>query len=481
MRLTRITLVILALIIVAGFNLLVRRQLADVEPQLFQATEEAMVDTAHILASFADQKFTDAGFQSATFAEAMDAAHRRTFKARIFNHTKEAVGLDFYVTDARGVVLFDSGHPERVGEDFSKNRDVHLTLAGQYGARSSRMDEADKTSSVMYVAAAIGDPESPRGVLGVYKAQADVLPIIRRRVSEIWWGTGLVGGGILFCVAVVFIWQYRPISQLTEYARDIERGKRRPLPYLGLGKEVNTLARALESMREALEGRHFAERYVQTLTHEMKSPLAAIRGAAELLNEDSESMPPDDRRRFLGNIHAETLRADRLLGRLLELSALEGKSNLETTERVDLREVMSRAVQQALAMAELARVRLVLADAGRPMMVCGDSFILRAAVTNLLENAIDFSPPGGEVEIALETAAGFHRILITDHGEGIPDYARGRVFERFFSLRHLRTGRKGTGLGLTLVKEAAELHHGSVALESPEAGGTRAVLAIPAA
>lgn len=481
MRLTRITLVIIALIIAAGFNLLVRKQLADVEPQLFQATEEVMVDAANILAAIAEKEFRDGGFDPGSFREAMDAAHRRTIHAEIHKHLKESVGTHIYVTDARGVVLFDSGHPARVGEDFSRENDVFLALRGKYGKRSSRWDEEDDASSVLHVAALIGAADAPLGVLAVYKPQADVLPIIRRRVSEIWWGTGLVGGGILFCVAVVFIWQYRPISKLTEYARDIEQGKRKPLPHLGLGKEVNTLARALESMRESLEGRQFAERYVQTLTHEMKSPLAGIRGAAELLEEDFETMGETDRKRFLENIRAETIRADRLLSRLLELSSLEGKTKLENVGTLDLREVVERAVENARAMADLAGVGLGIQDCNGEMMVSGDSFILRAAVTNLLENAIDFSPKGGEVEVSFETRDGFHRINISDRGPGIPGYAREKIFERFFSLRHLSSGRKGTGLGLTLVKEAAELHQGKVSIGDRHGGGTSAVFEVPVA
>ena len=481
MRLSRITLIIIALIIAAGFNLLVRKQLADVEPQLFQATEEAMVDTANILASLAQSEFRNGSFEAEKLTAAMERAHGRVLNAAIFKHPKVAVGMDFYVTDAEGMVLFDSKHPGRVGEDFSRKRDVYRTLNGKYGARSSRMDEEDDTSSVLHVAALIGPPDAPLGVLTVYKPQSDVLPIIRRRVSEIWWGTGLVGGGILFCVAVVFIWQYRPISKLTEYARRIEQGKREPLPYLGLGREVNTLARALESMREALEGRQFAERYVQTLTHEMKSPLAAIRGAAELLNEDTTTMPEADRRKFLENIRAETMRADRLMTRLLELSALEGKTKLDASETMDLAQVVKRAVDGAKAMAELAGVKLDFQLPPEPAMVSGDSFILRAAVTNLLENAIDFSPAGEVVAVSIETKDGTHRVIIEDRGEGIPDYAREKIFERFFSLRHLRTGRKGTGLGLTLVKEAAELHQGTVTMEERQGGGTRFVISIPVA
>jgi len=479
-RLTRITLAIIALVIVAGFNLLVSKQLADVEPQLFQATEEAMVDTANLLAAIAESDFSEENFESSRFQEAMRRVDTRELEARIFNHEKTGVGMDVYVTDADGWVIFDSGYPERIGEDFSEKRDVYLTLNGRYGARSSRIDESDSSSSVLHVAAPIlGNEGSILGVLTVYKSQADVLPILRRRVSEIWWGTGLVGGGILFCVGVIFIWQYRPISRLTEYVLDIEQGKRRDLPKLGMGKEVNTLAAALEAMRESLEGRQFAERYVQTLTHEMKSPLAAIRGAAELLNEETEKMPQADKKRFLDNIYSETLRADRLLGRLLELSVLEGKKKLDDLEVIDLRILLRQVVSEAKAMADLANVVIRYAEPAEAFMVQGDAFVLKAAFTNLLENAVDFSSEKDFVEIRLHKNSEQHAVIIEDHGEGIPEYAKERVFERFFSLRHLRSGRKGSGIGLTLVKEAAELHHANVALEQVSPKGTRAVFSIP--
>jgi two-component system sensor histidine kinase CreC len=472
MRLTRVTLLVIALIIGAGFYLLVRQQLSVVEPQTYQATEESMVDAAQLLAAFVEADLAAGGFDRERFREAFDGASRRNFEADIHQHLKREVGLGAYLTDAKGVVLFDSAG-KLEGKDLSRARDVYHTLRGTYGARSSRTDEENPLSSVLHVGALVGPLEQPFGVLTVYKPQADVLPIVDARRRGIYWGTGLVGAGILFLVTAVFIWQYLPVGRLTEYAREIESGKRPPLPKLGAGKEVNTLARALESMREALEGRRYAERYVQTLTHEMKSPLAAIRGAAELLQED---MPPADRHRFLDNIRAESGRAERLLNRLLELSALEGRSSLDGADPVDLVPIVARAIDQARPPADLAKVTLAVSLPETPVPVRGDAFILRSAVTNLLENAIDFSPTGSTVDIVLQ-ANGI--ISISDRGPGIPDYARDKIFERFYSLKHHGSGRKGTGLGLTLVKEAAELHSGSVALEARDGGGTIARLNLP--
>lgn len=470
MRLTRLTLLAIALVIGAGFYFLLRQQLQAVEPRTYQATEEALIDTAQLLATMIGEDLAPGPLD-----DAFDLAHARSFEARIFEHLKTRVGIDCHITDAEGYVVFDSNRGTLLGQDLSDMRNIRLTLRGEYGARSSRTNEEDPLSSVLHVSAPIGDPAAPAGVLTITKPQADVFPIVRRRRAEIWWGTGLIGGGILCFVLAVFIWQYRPVGRLTEYARAIEEGKRPPFPELGAGREVNTLARALESMREALEGRKYAERYVQNLTHEMKSPLAAIRGAAELLDED---MPEDDRRRFMDNIRAETLRADRLLNRLLELSALEGRSGLDAAADIDLREVAARALDQARPMAELAGIPIDADLPETPVPLRGDAFILRAAITNLLENAIDFSPQGDSVRVVLRPGAPI-RLTVEDRGPGIPDYARDRIFERFFSLRQLKAGRKGTGLGLTLVKEAAELHGGTISLDPAEPTGTRATLTLP--
>lgn len=477
MRFTRVTLCFIAFIIALGFYLLARHFVAEVEPQVFQATEEVMVDTANLLAAMA-------GAQAGSppdvrgLREAFDQAHERQLRAQIFDHLKTRMAMDAYLTDARGIVLFDSDGGRRVGQDFSRKRDVARTLRGDYGARASRDFPGEPDTTILYVSAPVGDPQAPIGVLTVFKPKTDVLPIVAQRRRIIYLACSLIGGGIMILIGAVFLWLFRPIGRITEYARAIERGERPAKPKIGIGREVNTLARALDAMREVLEGRKYAERYIQTLTHEMKSPLAAIQGAAELLDEE---MPAATRQRFLGNIRAESARIERLINRLLELAAIERHNGLELAEPLDLRHVVSRAVDQARPLAELAGVTLECHLPDTPVEVVGDAFILRAAITNLLENALDFSPAGAPVRLTLASDARTATLEITDHGPGIPDYARQRVFERFFSLRHHSTGRKGTGLGLTLVREAADLHAGSIHLEPIQPTGTRATLSIPLA
>lgn len=473
MRFTRVTLFFIAFIITLGFYQLASHFLAEVEPQTYQATEEVLVDIAHLLAESVENEMARGELRAEELGETFTQAHKRKFEAKIFDHVKTRVGINVYLTDRKGIVIFDSDRGKREGQDLSGKRDVFLTLSGSYGARSSRDDEEDILSSVLYVAAPVGDPAAPTGVLTVYKPQADVLPLVAERRRIIYTACGLIGGGILFLIGAVFLWLFHPIGKITEYANAIERGERPMKPKIGIGREVNTLAKALDSMRDAIEGRQYAERYIQTLTHEMKSPLAAIRGAAELMDEE---MPLESRKRFLHNIIEETARSERLINRLLELSAIESRTSLEKVEELDLGQLLHAAIDQARPNSEVAGIQIEILEPAVPVMVKGDSFILRAAISNLLENAIDFSPKGGLIRITMTIEGGQIHLSIQDQGPGIPDYARERIFERFYSLRHHSVGRKGTGLGLTLVKEAAELHGGSIRLESSPQSGTLAVL-----
>lgn len=476
MRLTRITLLLITVVIAVGFYQLNKVLLDDVEPQILQATEEVMVDVAHVFSEMVWQETKNGELDKERLRGIFERAREHEFEAQIFALQKQQVGLNLYVTDVKGIVIFDSDGGRREGRDYANKRDVKLTLNGQYGARSTREDEGDATTSIMYVGAPLGPRALPYGVVTVYKKQADALPMIAERRAVILRAILSIGVGILLLIVAVFLWVYQPIGILTDYARAIEKGQRPPKPKLGAGREVNTLYHALETMREALEGRRYVEHYTQTLTHEMKSPLAAIRGAAELLQED---LPAPQRQRFLENIRAESGRAERLISRLLELAAVESRSHLDATESIDFVALVHAAIEEARPTAENARVHLQVNAPDTPLRVRGDRFILSAAVANLLENALEFSPPESELQVSILLEKDTVVLHIDDQGPGVPEYALEKVFERFYSLRHHQTGRKGTGLGLNLVKEAAELHHGAITLINREEGGARATLRLP--
>jgi two-component system, OmpR family, sensor histidine kinase CreC len=445
--------------------------LEEIRPRYLEAVEESLNDSAHFMASLIETRLGPEGaINPEILTETFRQARERRFAARIYNVEKTQISLEAYVTDARGVVLFDSRGLAQ-GLDYSRWRDVALTLKGGYGARSTRGDPADPASSVLHVAAPIRYQGRIVGVVSAAKPVDSVTPFMdaaRARMIQLGAVTtlGLVGLGLL-----VSLWITRPLERLERYVRRLQNGER-PRP-LRLGKnEIGRVAEAFEDLRTQLEGRKYAEEYVQHLTHEIKSPMAAIRAAAELLEEDP---PPDSRRKFLENIRNQCQRATEIVQRLLELAALENKKSLEAPRDLDFVALVNAALESVTSRAAQKRVELRIA-APDACALSGDAFLLSRAVMNLLENALDFSPPGGAIEARIQRSESGVELQILDEGPGIPDYALPRAFERFFSLPRPDSAARGVGLGLPFVRETALLHHGEARLENRPGGGASALL-----
>jgi two-component system sensor histidine kinase CreC len=270
------------------------------------------------------------------------------------------------------------------------------------------------------------------------------------------------------------VWLARPFGLIADYVRYVRNQRSFNLPRLGR-RALGAIGAAYDEMRDALAGRNYVADYVQTLTHEVKSPLSAIRGAAELLQEP---MPDADRARFLANIARETQRIQELVDRMMELTALESRRRLEHTAPVALRALIDELVASAQS-AGAARALRVEVLPGEHVAVEGDAFLLRRGIANLIDNALDFSAHGGVVTIAITRRRRSVDVTVRDHGPGIPDYAEDKVFEKFYSLARPHSRKKSTGLGLAFVKEIAELHHGRATLVNASDGGAIATLSLP--
>jgi two-component system sensor histidine kinase CreC len=384
--------------------------------------------------------------------------------ATIWGLPKNQVNNRIYVTDAKGVVLLDSSG-EAVGQDYSRWNDVYLTLRGEYGARSTRSDPQDPDSSVMHVGAPIRDEGHIIGVVTVAKPNSSLQPYVDRTERRLlWYGAGLVLLGLLFG-ALLSWWLSKSLRRLTDYAQAVSEGRRAELPKYR-GGELAQLSVAVEHMRTQLEGKAYVERYVHTLTHELKSPLAAIRGAAELLEGD---MPADQRRRFVGNIGSESARMQQLIERLLNLAMVEQRQGLEEHALVSLSDLIedTLAAQRARIESRLLRVEQQIAQ---HVTVTGEHFLLRQGFANLLDNALDFTPLNGTLRFTAERVSGGVEVTLFNTAEPIPDYALPRLSERFYSLSRPDGGRKSTGLGLNFVEEVMQLHGGELRIGNVEGG-----------
>lgn len=447
----------------------------EVKPGVRQAMEETLVDTANILAELAAADLKAGRIANGAFAQAVSAAVKREVNADIWGIQKQKLDYRVYVTNGQGVVVFDS-EGKAVGEDYSRWIDVYRTLRGQYGARSTKLSPSDDSSSVMHIAAPIKAGEKIIGVLTIARPNANLQPFVDRSQQKIRnWGLALLAASA--AIGLFFTWRLtRSLNRLRRYARDVADGHKVPPPESG-NTEIAELGRALEAMREKLEGKQYIEQYVHTLTHELKSPVAAIQGAAELLDEE---MPRPARATFLANIREQCTRLSQIAERMLSLAQLEHQQRLQSPEPLELTTLLKHTAQSLQPRLEAAGLTLRIADCPA-VTVIGEAFLLRQAIANLLDNAIDFSPPGSTITVAC-TLAGQQVVLqVRDHGPGIPDYASERLFERFYSLPRPGSGKKSTGLGLPFVREVAALHGGSITLNNAEGGGALACLTLPLA
>jgi two-component system sensor histidine kinase CreC len=447
----------------------------DLEPQYRKATEEPLVDSARILAAVAGDLSREGVLEVDSFARAYREMASRNFSARIYDFEKQSMDYRVYITNADGKVLFNSWDEDEVGMDYSQWNDVYLTLRGEYGARTTRDSEYDDTTSVMYVAAPVIVDGRTIGVLTVGKPTNTSAGFVLEARRKIIAGGAIVLLSVVLVVALVSGMTTSPIYRLIDYARGVRDGKRDDLPELK-GSEAKELGRAFEEMRDALEGKNYIENYVQTLTHEVKSPLAGIQGAAELLTE--EEMAEEQRAKFLRNIIGESQRIEMVIEKLLLLSSLETRRGIREVSEFRIGDVL-QDIRQAYA-PQLEKKGILLGMRGDlGTLISGDRFLVRHAISNLLHNAVEFSPQGAEIELNVTAEEEDLTLELSDNGPGIPDYAAERIFERFFSIKRPDTGRKSSGLGLSLVKEVALLHGGDVTVENDESGGVLAVFSIP--
>jgi two-component system sensor histidine kinase CreC len=460
----------------AGFFVL-RVFQAELKPAVGQVSEDILVDAAHLLAEQAAAELAamPAGgtLQQGPFAAAVQRYRARPVEARIWGQPKRSLDFRVYLTDTAGQVVFDDGPGEALGADYSRWRDVALTLRGDYGARTSRDPQGE--GSVLYVAAPVLHEGRRIGVLTLAKPVQALQPFIDRAERRILVaGAWLLGLSLAIGVGVT-LWTVGSVRRLRRFAQQAEAGApAQPAP--ALPGELGELARAMAAMRVRLEDRGHVEQAMRALTHELKSPLSAIGGAAELLQDE---LPAADREAFARQIGEQVQRLRAMVDRLLELSKLEALGPLGPLPPVSplalleglLDEQAAPLRQRGLALHWLARdAAAVPADAER----------LRLALSNLLANALDFAPPGSALELGVQALGRSLVITLRDQGPGVPDYALPQLGQRFFSTPRPADGAKGSGLGLAIVRQVALLHGGRLQFE-PAQPGLRVRLTLPLA
>ncbi|GAB4566490.1 MAG: ATP-binding protein [Haliangiales bacterium] len=387
----------------------------------------------------------------------------------------------------------DSFHPAEQPEviDVSDRSEVQTALAGGYGAKTRLWENHGRLYlfSALPIYAPRATPRAPAapraaprapaghatsdadadadaevvGVVYVTRSTAPVKFAMFRLRTWLFWvlATALVVTAILslFLAATIS----RPLGRLTRIATRIATGDRRQRLALERRDEIGDLARAFDAMTQKLDERvQYTRALAADISHEFKSPLTSIRGAAELLQDGAADDPPA-RARFLHNIIEDSERLDRLVTRLLELSRIEAE--LAPTEVFDyealVREVIGRMSYD---------VPIKLAYRSRTTQILGRRLHLASVIGNLIDNGCQHASPGTEVSVHISDIDGGRvRTAICNRGPVISQALMARLWDRFFTTR---AKQGGTGLGLAIVRSIVAAHGGAVAVASSDRDGT---------
>lgn len=395
---------------------------------------------------------------------------------------QQQTGVRPVVTDRDGVVVADAwgGSSPLIGQRLI-HPEVQVALAGREEAGTRLL--ADGTW-VLYGAVPVWQQ---RNVTGAVLVAADLSPLaedmgeMRRQLALV-----AVAAGALAVALGAGLAGYltRPLVRLDRAAHSLAGGRLETRVVPGGSQEVAALGRRFNAMAAEL-GRLDEQRraFVANASHELRTPVASIRALAEGVLGAMAGANAAPYREYLEDIVQECDRAGRLIERLLELARLDMRRGARTAARqeeaVDMGEVVADLVHALQPLAAERGVRLILAHTDTVKLRV-DPHLVETVVGNLAENALKYTPPGGEARVTVARQDGELRIAIADTGPGIAPEHLPRIFERFYRVDKARSrATGGAGLGLSIAAEAAELLGGRIEVESRPGEGSRFTLILP--
>jgi len=275
-------------------------------------------------------------------------------------------------------------------------------------------------------------------------------------------------------------WVADPLEKVILAARNYPSADIQPVPPRG-PREVQDLTRAFNSMISRVDSSQKSQKdFVADVSHELKTPLTSIQGFAQALLDDTANTP-ESRKQAAQIIYDESGRMHRMALDLLDLARLEGGiADLKMAD-VDMKALLQNIIEKFTPRAQRADVALQLKTVDNLPVLIGDGDRLAQVFTNLVDNALKFTPEGGQVTLSAENAGAEMELSITDTGPGIPKEALPRLFDRFYQVDESRAGGEehGTGLGLAIAKEIIQAHGGRIGVRSGSGQGTAFTIHLP--
>ena len=436
----------------------------------FESAKSVLVEVSSLMSRVASQNNKDGEIDLETF-ETLIVNYLRSQRNTIDKNSPQKLeNLAIYVTDKDGLLVLDS-RGLTLGKDMRDANEVESALSGV----------TDSTSVVMEETAG---SKKARGAVIEYFLKSRFLnasnPIYGNNGEII--GTVVVVAPLIdlmgesyllrfiFYIFVIsllfgFLGSYRisrNINRIQKYTSNLFGGEDVLMP--DLNNQFNKLARTIRDARADVELKDDVEQYIDTLAHELRTPITGIQLTAENL---LTPMSDKQRKRFVENILESNRHMDILVNRLLELSRIERREALKNVEILNIKEAVNTVLNAP------SRVKTILdKDLNIDIQISsnatlnGEKILLEQAIGNIVNNALDFSPASGKITMKASQTNSAISIIVLDDGPGIPPQVINKLFTRFFSVTRPDTGARGNGLGLRFVRKIMKLHGGEVSLQN---------------
>jgi two-component system phosphate regulon sensor histidine kinase PhoR len=409
------------------------------------------------------------------------------FAAAPSRQLAQAAGGRLTVIRSNGVVVVDSEANPAQMENHRARPEFVQALGGQVGSSVRKSNTIG--IPFLYVAVPIADG-AIRIAVPLAEVDRQVLAVRRKILAS----TALAFLPAIVIAAFVSRWISRRFGSIMNHATELAKGNFRARLPVGSGTEFGQLAKTLnetagnlQHSMEQLQREHaevekverIRKEFVINVSHELRTPLASIQGYTETLI-DGALHDPEHNMRFLRIIRHNAERLARLTEDLLTLSRVEQKRQKFEFEIHAVNDLIRDAVELMRPIAEKSNIRLLEEYGPRSAEVWCDSEAVSQIMSNLLDNAIKYTPPGGSITVGAREAGQYHEIFVRDTGVGIPSEDLPRLFERFYRVDKARSRELGgTGLGLAIVKHMVAAHSGTVRVESKLNEGSTFIFTLP--
>ena len=435
-----------------------------------ESAKEVMIEVSALMSRIASENTINGEIDIVTFENLIGSYFRSQSNTIHQASSQRLENLAIYLTDKDGLLILDS-RDLKVGKNMKHLSEVESALQGGRGI-------------TRVVAEPVLGPRKARGVAIDYFYKPEFL----HASNPIYGKNGEILGAIVvvapmfdlmnkdylfefifyvFLVSLFFgaLGSYRisrNIKRLDKYISSLFSGEDVKPPDLNI--QFNKLALTIQNARSNVELKDAVEQYIDTLAHELRTPITGIQLTAETL---LTPMSDKERKRFIKNILVSNKQMDKLVTRLLDLSRIERRESLMKPEKLKILPIIENAIKAPTRTQTIASKNINIAlEIDKKSTIFAEKILLEQAISNILNNALEFSPKEGIITIKASETNTAVSIIMLDDGPGLPPHVLRNLFTRFFSVSRPDSGDRGNGLGLRFVRKIMQLHGGEVTLKN---------------